>query len=118
VLDHAIPFADLSLHRRAFGSTRFERPPDVPRATSLVGKAILFARERLTFPVEGPWRKTLSFSGSPHELPAFADIPHPGECIKKGQPILTCFARAESETTCVGSLQQIAEDLDQWLFGR
>jgi len=118
VLEHAVPVAALSWHGRVFHSARFEQPPDVPSATSFVGKAILFARVRLTFPVNGPWEKTLAFRGPPHDLPAFADIPRAGECIQKGQPILTCFVRAESETACFGSLRQMAEDLDQWLFDR
>ena len=50
------------------------------------------------------------------ELPAFADIPAPGEPIKAGWPVLTFFARAPTEEACLQKLQQIAKDLDRWLF--
>jgi hypothetical protein len=52
-----------------------------------------------------------------HEVPAFADIPHSGERIEAGRPILTFFARAGSETACIDTLKLIAQELNGWLFG-
>jgi hypothetical protein len=51
-------------------------------------------------------------------MPAFADIPHPGQRITAGHPILTFFTRADSPSTCHTALCEIAADLDRRLFGR
>jgi len=56
--------------------------------------------------------------GPVEEMPAFADIPHAGERIQERRPILTFFARAESEAQCLEQLRAIAADLDHWLFER
>ena len=51
-----------------------------------------------------------------HEMPEFADIPHPGDRIEARRPILSFFARANSEMDCLAQLQAIAADLDRWMY--
>ena len=65
----------------------------------------------------GP-RRAIGCGVSLHDLPAWADVPVPGEHIDKGKPILTLLARAETEAACLDALRQSVQDLDQWLFGR
>jgi predicted ATP-grasp superfamily ATP-dependent carboligase len=72
----------------------------------------------LLFPADGPWMESLRRPGTPWDLPAFADIPQPGETIEAGRPILTFFARADSVAACREKLGQIALELDNWLFAR
>ncbi len=92
-------------------------PPSSGHPPPFVGKAILFARASFLFPQDGPWQVVLRRHVAVDEMPAFADIPHTGERIEAGRPILTLFARADSETACRDQLQQIAADLDRWLLG-
>ena len=56
--------------------------------------AILFAREDLDFPADGPWLSGLRQPTPVSESPAFADIPAGGQRIARGRPILTLFAHA------------------------
>jgi predicted ATP-grasp superfamily ATP-dependent carboligase len=83
-----------------------------------VGKAILSARAPLTFPADGPWQNVLCSPPPIQEMPAFADIPHAGEPIRTGQPILTFFASADTLADCLDQLRGIASDLDRRLFLR
>jgi predicted ATP-grasp superfamily ATP-dependent carboligase len=116
VLEYATGVSALALHRAVFDPAA----PSLlaPRAPSsqVIGKAILFARESLTFPTDGPWMTTLRQPGDIWDMPAFADIPHADERIEKGKPILTFFARTDSVAGCTDALKQIAADLDRWLF--
>ncbi len=82
----------------------------------MIGKAILFARNDLHFPAEGPWMAELRSPKPLQELPGFADIPAAGERIEAGKPVLTFFAAADSPAACEDALRQIAADLDRWLF--
>jgi predicted ATP-grasp superfamily ATP-dependent carboligase len=126
VLEYAGGLPALAIHRHCFdpllpsgGSAAIQAPagPGVGRST-LVGKAILFARAPLGFLGDGPWGVTLkriraaeppSWIG---EMPGFADIPPAGQRIKAGRPVLTFFTRAESVAACRDRLRQIAADLD------
>jgi hypothetical protein len=49
-------------------------------------------------------------------MPAFADIPHPGDQIEAGRPLLTLLVRAESEAACLAELRARAAELDAWLY--
>jgi len=119
VLEYATGLAALSLHRRGFDPAAPEHPLAPTAAPRhLVGKAILFARVALTFPDDGPWLPVLRSPGPLSDMPAFADIPSVGERIEAGRPILTFFARADSQAACLDTLRQIASDLDRWLFSR
>jgi predicted ATP-grasp superfamily ATP-dependent carboligase len=93
-------------------------PPPIVSADRIIGKAILFARDDLHFPAEGPWMAELRSPRPVHELPSFADIPAAGERINAGKPILTFFTAADSPSACEDALRQIAADLDRWLFER
>jgi uncharacterized protein len=114
VLEHATGLALLALHRRAFDPAAPE-----PRARlappGVVGKAVYFAPKALTFPAEGPWTEALRRRGDVWELPAFADVPHPGTPIKAGRPVLTLFARAASIPDCLHALRRAASDMDYLL---
>ncbi|WP_337176769.1 ATP-grasp domain-containing protein [Paludisphaera sp.] len=66
-----------------------------------VGKQILYARSRLTFPAIAP----PPFAGHFRE-PPFADVPRPGTVIEPGEPILTVFARGRSPEGCLAELDR------------
>jgi predicted ATP-grasp superfamily ATP-dependent carboligase len=117
VLEYALGIPALAVHQRAFDSaapapTRIDRPPP----GSIIGKAILFAREELTFPREGPWMATLDRPAPVWDMPAFADIPAAGQRIEGGRPILTLFASGATIADCEERLRHIAGDLDHWLW--
>jgi uncharacterized protein len=118
VLEYATGVPALALHRHVFDDWAPEPELRTPgEAASVVGKAILFARAPLVVPGEGPWSAALRQPAAPWELPGFADIPHSGEQILAGRPVLTFFARADSEAACLQRLWQTAEGLDRLLFG-
>jgi predicted ATP-grasp superfamily ATP-dependent carboligase len=120
VLEYATGVAALDQHLAAFypASGGRERPnaggADGPRSPC-VGKAILFARDALIFPRDGPWSAALQTPGCVHELPAFADLPHGGQRFHARQPVLTCFAGGDTPSDCLDRLRQIALDLDRRL---
>ncbi len=115
VLEYATGLRALDWHRKAFEPAA--PTPDLPAASpaSFVGKAILFARQDLSFPRTGPWDTVPRSPLPPLEMPAFADIPAAGQPIQAGKPILTFFSRADSESGCEDLLRQIAADLDGYL---
>jgi predicted ATP-grasp superfamily ATP-dependent carboligase len=45
-----------------------------------------------------------------------ADIPHHGETIECGRPVMTVFAAASDEKACVQMLREKAQALDRWLW--
>ncbi|MCS6977810.1 MAG: ATP-grasp domain-containing protein [Gemmatales bacterium] len=81
-----------------------------------LGKAILFASKSLQFPEQGPWMDVLAKPPAIEEPPEYADIPMPGTMIGPGQPILTLFAKGDSEEHCRRELRRKAEMLDRWLY--
>jgi len=116
VLEHATGRSALALHRSAFEQDASEHPTIKKDPSSIVGKAILFARSPLQFPKEGSWLPALDPARPIHELPSFADIPCAGEIIEAGKPILTLFARAATVAECGDSLRRKAAALDSSLF--
>jgi predicted ATP-grasp superfamily ATP-dependent carboligase len=118
MLEYATGGQALALHQLVCEGGSLADCPPFRAATMFLGKAILFARSPLTFPGEGPWTRVLNHAGPLDELPSFADLPHPGQRIDAGSPILTCFASASSVKQCCEVLQEIAGDLDHWLLGR
>jgi predicted ATP-grasp superfamily ATP-dependent carboligase len=119
VLEYAIGVSILGWHRAGCGGRLLAsvgcQPPVYSPA--LVGKALLFARDDLELPSDGPWLADLQ--GSPTtEMPLHADIPAPGERIEAGQPIVTLLARGSTLEACEETLRQRAGDLDRRLFGR
>ncbi|HXG12734.1 MAG TPA: ATP-grasp domain-containing protein [Gemmataceae bacterium] len=115
VLEYALGVPALALHCQAFVADRAAPPPAAP-PPGVVGKAILFARSSLVFPKDGPWMASLRRPADAGEMPEFADIPPAGQPIRAGRPILTFFARADTPAGCCDTLEQIAKDLDRWLF--
>lgn len=106
VVEHACGVAALGLHRRAFDPAS-TAAPTLPATRGSLGKAILFARQALTFPERGPWCDGVH---SPlHEFPPFADIPMAGEPIEAGHPICTLFAQGEDAIECLKALRLVAE---------
>jgi predicted ATP-grasp superfamily ATP-dependent carboligase len=122
VLEYALGLSALAWHRHAFDRGA-PCPPASPASDGILGKAILFARASLRFPADGPWKPTLDQLSKPtvaarlRQPPAFADIPHAGQPIEAGRPILTFFARATSVARCTEALRRMAADLDRQLFG-
>ena len=132
VLEHARGVAALRRHVEACGPRSGERWASAPRGTSsapslaapqgadaprspVVGKAILFAATAVTFPAEGPWLDDLR-SFEPWRLPAFADLPHPGDRIEAGRPILTVLCGADSVAACRQELELRASDVERRLL--
>jgi predicted ATP-grasp superfamily ATP-dependent carboligase len=118
VLEYARQTPVLALHRHAFEP---DAPP-VPEPAGcyrggIVGKAVLFARSPLCFPVDGPWLSVLQSPGPVEVMPGFADIPPAGQPIAVGRPVLTFYTRGRSVADCVDRLGLIAADLDRRLFG-
>ena len=91
--------ASMELIERAHGLSMFEAHAEacqgtLPSALSATigveGKAVVFARRDVT--LGDTWRWVA------HS--AFADIPHPGERIRRGHPICTVFAKASEAESC------------------
>jgi predicted ATP-grasp superfamily ATP-dependent carboligase len=82
----------------------------------IVGKAILFAKQTIEFPPDGPWMETLRHPGPVSEMPQFADIPAAGTPIAAGWPILTLFAQSNTAAECRNQLRRIAGELERWLY--
>ncbi len=119
VLEHATGLTALALHRAVFDPSAALTGDFVPPARpSLLGKAILFAREALTFPSDGPWLATLQQPAPLTAPPAFADIPPPDQRIEKGRPVLTFFVVGKSPGEVMAQLTQTAADLDRQLLGQ
>jgi predicted ATP-grasp superfamily ATP-dependent carboligase len=129
VLEHALGIQTLASYPQVFKPDRSGGHDEQAAPLALhhspiinyMAKAILFAREPVVFPPDGPWAATLKKLAAgdrvPRELPAFADIPQAGEQIPARRPVLTFFASSSSWNDCEQSLQQIGREVDHWLFG-
>ena len=84
-------------------------------ASNHPGKAILYAPVDSTFPAAGSWDDDYPFADLRRR---FADLPHPGQHIRRGQPVMTFFADGDSPMSTEAALRKIAGDLDRLLFGR
>ena len=118
ILEFALGIKAMVFHRAAFDPSAVESlsVADVPGSEStFVGKAILFAKDSVEFPRDGPW--TSSVSGkSMVRMPDFADIPEPNRVMKRGAPILTFFTRSTTLDGCLSELKERARDLDHYLW--
>lgn len=93
--------------------------PSVQHQTSckrIVGKAIYFAPASFTFPDSGPWDDSVAHAADVWRRPDFADVPHPGEVIEAGHPVITILTEADTEDACLARLKARAAELDR-LFG-
>lgn len=105
VLEHALGFTALALHRAVFEARDSTSVfPSTSTATDFVGKAILFAKDRVRAPETHQWLETKPWS----HLPQVADIPRPGLEIAAGRPVLTVFARGDSVADCYRGLVERA----------
>jgi uncharacterized protein len=102
--------ASMELLERAHGLSVFRlhvqachgRLPQAPvHQTEIQGKAIVFARRAVTM---GDTRRWL-------EHDSFADVPHPGERIRRGHPICTVLAAGNSAAACLDLLVRRAEEV-------
>ena len=105
----------LNMHRAVFESAPLPTLPGLG-ATTIHGKGILYARVTFAFPQDGPWRDVLQ-AGVHLDQTDYADIPHAGAIIERGQPVLTLFASAATAADCLASLQEKAQALDRRLWG-
>jgi predicted ATP-grasp superfamily ATP-dependent carboligase len=67
-------------------------------APSAVGKAIVFARRDLVVGDTHAWL----------HHPDVADVPHPGEAIRRGRPVCTVFAAGDDDASCYEALARRA----------
>ncbi|VTS04126.1 ATP-grasp domain-containing protein [Tuwongella immobilis] len=87
-------------------------PIPVPNQAPICGKAIVYAPRPYTIPEDAPWNRSLH-SGS--DFPDYADIPHAGDAIEAGQPVLTVFAKATNAFHCAEFLSQNEQSVLDWL---
>ncbi len=116
VLEYATGLCALVPHRQAFDPLSPRSTLHPSRSSSIVGKAILYARADGVFPQDGPWRTALDAPLPAEEMPAFADLPHAGDRIDAGRPVLTMLARAATEEACLVELRQKADEVERWLY--
>ena len=115
--------ASVEVIERCLGHALIQRPnADVRLPTSMkrkgpfCGKAILFARRTFAFPADGPWLDAMKDNVDLDET-EYADIPHAGDVIEQGRPVLTIFASAQTLPECERKLQEMAQALDRRLWG-
>jgi predicted ATP-grasp superfamily ATP-dependent carboligase len=122
VVERATGLHALALHRAVFEPHREAKSPTSEisalhsRTPACIGKAVLFARQPLVFPPDGPWTDALRQPAALHAFVPFADIPRPGQPIGRGKPVLSFFATEPSLDACRYELQHMAAELDRWLF--
>jgi uncharacterized protein len=114
VLERGLGVPLLVLHRAVFEHQPVPVMPANQRG-AMWGKAIYYAPHDLVVPDDGPWMKALE---QPIDEAAYADLPHPGEVIERGRPVLTCFAAGRDESDCTTRLREMAAALDRHLGGR
>jgi predicted ATP-grasp superfamily ATP-dependent carboligase len=118
ILEYALGIKAMVLHRATFDPSALKSLPvaDAPGSEStFVGKAIVFAKDSVEFPRDGPWTSSVS-SKSIMKMPEFADIPESKRVMKRGVPILTFFTQSATLDGCLTELKERARDLDHYLW--
>jgi predicted ATP-grasp superfamily ATP-dependent carboligase len=118
ILEYATGISAMAMHRAVFQLGASEPIPRAKASAGVVGKAILYARAALRFPPDGRWTSALHRSRPVNVMPDFADIPLAGEPIAARRPVLTIFARGDSEAECLRALKGKAAHLDRRLHAR
>jgi predicted ATP-grasp superfamily ATP-dependent carboligase len=116
VLELGLGLPILSSHANVFREGPLDSAPAQFGRTRLIAKNILFARQPVVFPAQGPWAREDGLPTSLMEPPSFADIPTPGEQIESGKPVLTFFVQGSSISNCLQESREKARYLDQLLF--
>jgi predicted ATP-grasp superfamily ATP-dependent carboligase len=116
VLEHATGLRAIDWHCRACAGALPAEPVPELHSGIFTSKAILNARSRGTFPGAGPWQSTLDTPPAVEELPDFGDVPHPGDRLVPGRPVLTLFARATTVEDCLVALRRRAAEVERWLY--
>jgi predicted ATP-grasp superfamily ATP-dependent carboligase len=114
VIEQGTGLRALDWHCRACEGVLPAEPVPPPQGL-LIAKAILYGRQHGTFPREGPWRPTLDSPPPVEELPDFADVPHAGDRLAPGRPVLTLFARGATVAECLEVLRHRAAETERWL---
>lgn len=107
LIERALGFSIFDTHVRA---CRGELPEvDSERApVGSFGKAILFAREDVVMGDTRPWL----------DRDDIRDIPFPGDCIGRGRPICTVFARGTDSDTCYREMVRTAMEMEEEIDDR
>lgn len=110
--------ASIEVHEFATRTSFLFLESKPPEASLVVGKAVYYAPHSITFPASGPWDDSLLHADDVWRRPDFADIPHVGDVVRRGQPVLTILAESAAEAECLARLQSRAADLDCIFGGR
>jgi len=89
----------------------------VPVPPGIVGKAIYYAPFDLIVPESAAFDEAVAVAADPWALPEFADIPHVGERIAKGTPVVTILTRQADEDAVLAELKRQAMNLDELFEG-
>ena len=108
VLELALGQNFITKHLQAFGIKPIYENP-APSETTVIGKAIYYAPHDVLIPKEAPW---LSIEANPWLFSPFADIPKTRSAIRKGSPVVTIFAKADSLNEVKAQLKTRTSQLD------
>ena len=115
VLEYASGLKAMLWHRAAFDPAC--SLPELPSASRVVAKGIIYSRRDATFPSVGPWltlpaRMVASEPDDPmNALPHYADIPDAGTPTPAGEPVMTIFADGPDEASALFRLAKRAEEV-------
>jgi predicted ATP-grasp superfamily ATP-dependent carboligase len=99
LLERSRSVSIFQIHEKACrGSLPTQRPG---QSEQVQGKAVVFARKNIVM------RNTREWLGDA----SLADIPHPGERVRRGRPICTVFASGEDADSCYERLVARAADV-------
>ena len=106
ILEHALGIQALALHAQACVERRIPSMERPSRPSGFFGKAVVFAPRALSAP------KSLAslYPPDPKRFPQLADLPLPGTRVPRGKPVLTVFARAKEEGSCLDLLKKSARE--------
>jgi predicted ATP-grasp superfamily ATP-dependent carboligase len=119
ILERASGLPILAAHVAACGAD--DCVPAAARHTSASAppfhaKTIVFAPQTATIlPTFFEWAMERAAPNS--ELPWLADIPHRGEVIQAGRPILTVFAAGDTEVACERQLRERIAEVESLAYG-
>lgn len=108
IFELAVGSSLLLEHRRVCDSELPEQAGRPSRRPRVVGKWIVYATRRLTFPdlpIQTPKSDAL------YEIPEVADVPDTGLVIDRGRPVLTVFGSGADSRQCLVNLRT---NVDQW----